>query len=297
MKPKSPLTNNNNVELIRKISTKFISDSFKNNFKIEVDSYFTELENLELYRCLETGIKFFHPIDRMGDGNFYQDLQKNDWYYMDWKWEHEKTMDLLSKDDSILEIGSGDGNFVKTLYEKGFQITGLELNSSTVEKANRSGYKILNQTIQDHAKKNLNTYDVVCSFQVMEHIPNILEVLKASIDSMKVGGKLFIGVPNDDSFLGKDEMNILNMPPHHCTLWNKQCLQKLANILGIKLTSIYLEPLQDYHVDYYHFIQKQVYSKVPQRMYDFYKQRLFPYLRNNTYLVPGFSILAEYEKI
>ncbi len=297
MSPVSPLTLKANAALKKRIPADFIIEQYRIGLNIDVRNYLEGIQFVDLYECPDTGILFFDPIDAMGDSAFYEQLQKIDWYYMDWKWEQRTLYNSLKKSDKILEIGSGRGGFAKKLNEDGFDITGLELNRDTVENAKKWNCNILFETVQDHSGKMTNQYDVVCSFQVMEHIPAIREVLTASVDLLKPGGRLFISVPNDDSFLGKDSKNVLNMPPHHCTLWNEKVFHSISKLMKLELCEIYKEPLQDYHIDYYHNVNlSNINNGFGRFSYFIYQKFIFPLIKDNVNLLPGFSIMAEYRK-
>ena len=101
----SPLTQNNKTTKIKTISSEFISSVYKGGFEIDTNSFFEGIESVDLYECNETGYKFFYPYNVTGDGKFYEDLQKFEWYYMPWKWEHQQTASLLKPGMNVLEIG------------------------------------------------------------------------------------------------------------------------------------------------------------------------------------------------
>jgi 2-polyprenyl-3-methyl-5-hydroxy-6-metoxy-1,4-benzoquinol methylase len=250
MKVNSPLTNSENTVLEKNIFTKDIIKGYKDEFKTDVTNYFSGIETISVYKCLDTGFKFFYPFTIAGDGKFYESLQQFDWYYMDWKWEHEIAGQYIVSGNKVLEIGCARGAFIEKLSKSGFDCVGLELNEDAVVMGKKKGIRILNETIQEHALANKENYDIVCSFQVMEHIVAIHEVLQASIATLKKGGTLIISVPNNDSFLGLS-VNYLNMPPHHMGLWSEKVFQSIAKIFNLKLVKVHFEPLQEYHKEYF----------------------------------------------
>ena len=179
---------------------------------------------------------------------------------MPWKWEHDVTKKLLSGCEKVLEVGSGGLGFVENLYKSGFDITGLELNSQSIIKAHEKGLNVLNETVQDHAKKCFGKYDLVCSYQVLEHITEANSFIKAQVDCLKKGGKLIISVPNNDSFIKLTKGGLLNFPPHHMGLWNKKSLMSLVNLFDLKVDKILYEPLQEYHLDW--FVNSTINGKI-----------------------------------
>lgn len=298
---KSPLTGKSNAVFEKNILCRNIIENYSKTFNIDVEKFFKNLESIQVYRCSETGYRFYYPFNIDGDGNFYEHLQKFDWYYMHWKWEHEQVYNLIKPNNKVLEIGCANGSFVEKLSKSGIECIGLELNEDAVEEGKRKGIKILNESVQEHAKVNHEKYDMICSFQVMEHIALIKDVIQSSIDSLKIGGKLVISVPNNDSFLGYDTENYLNMPPHHMGLWNEQSLKCLPNIFNIKLKKIYLEPLQSYHKAYFSNVMIRYYSKKFKKFDSLSNRIVSKLIPNLTFFFPNrikaFTIQAVYEKI
>lgn len=298
---KSPLTGKSSTVFENNILCSNIIENYKKTFNIDVTRFFQGLESIQIYKCLETGYRFYYPFNIDGDGKFYEHLQQFDWYYMPWKWEHEQAYNLIKPNNQVLEVGCAKGCFIEKLSKSGIDCIGLELNEDAVEEGKRKGMKILNETIQEHAKYNPEKYDVICSFQVMEHIASIKEVIQASIDSLKKGGKLIISVPNNDSFLGYDTDNYLNTPPHHMGLWNDQSLKGLTHIFNIKLKEIYLEPLQSYHKTYFsnvmirHYLEKfKSFSPFSNRIVPKVIPKMAIFFPNK---IKAFTIQAVYEKI
>jgi 2-polyprenyl-3-methyl-5-hydroxy-6-metoxy-1,4-benzoquinol methylase len=101
--------------------------------------------------------------------------------------------------------------------------------------------------LEDHAIENENKYDVVCSFQVLEHIANPRSYLINSLKVLKDGGKLIIAVPNNNPYIFKhDILHTLNLPPHHAGLWNKESFENIPKFFPLELVAAIIEPLSEY---------------------------------------------------
>jgi SAM-dependent methyltransferase len=246
----SPLTGSSDVTLLKRIAVRDIIEAYRVQMDIDASGSFAGLAQIELYRDNTSQYCFFYPAHVAGDGHFYSQLQKFDSYYMDWKWEHQNALSYITSGNKVLEIGSAKGTFLEHLTSKGIKARGLELNEGVIDYCKSKGIDVLNETIQDHAVANKSQYDVVCSFQVMEHIWDIKEVLEASVELLKPGGYLIVSVPNNKSFLGYS-LNYLNMPPHHMGLWSKEVLKHLETLLPVEMVTCDFEPLQTYHFDYF----------------------------------------------
>lgn len=251
MDVKCPLTNSTDIKLECPIDVGTIIRGWAVD-DIDVARFFTGLDSIKLYRCLKTGYKFFYPFNLGGDNKFYKDLQKFPWYYFDWKWEYDIALKQVKTGDKVLEIGCGRGDFIAKLKTIGATCVGLEFNDTALAICRKTNLDVRNETIQDHAKNKPEKYDVVCSFQVMEHIAEIGAAIKASLDILKTNGKLIICVPNNGSFIKHGPFNRFNSPPHHMGLWDEQSLKNLEKIFSVKVSEIIFEPLQTYHYRYYY---------------------------------------------
>jgi len=306
MQVHSPLTGSTNIVLEKEIQCSFIIDGYRKHLDFDVTRYFHNLESIQIYRCLDTGFKFYYPFDMDGDSEFYQVLQKQSWYYMDWKWEHEVASTLIRPADKVLEIGCARGGFLERIKQKGIKCIGLELNESALECSRARGLEVSNQSIEDHAKENQGQYDVVCSFQVVEHIVAIKEFMQASIDALKQGGKLIVSVPNNDSLIFKCNPDIvINMPPHHMGLWDMNSLIKIQRYFNLRIEAIHLEPLQAYHVGYALSLAQE---KLSHGLRNRYRFMAFPLqrfsskyidftVRSLTEYINGHTVMAIYTKV
>lgn len=248
---KNPLTGKEGgVVLEREISSSFLEDAYKKELGIDTSRFFKNTNTISIYKCLDTDYRFYYPSSPAGDDLFYQDLEKFPWYYMDWKWEHDITANLLKKTDTVLEIGCARGGFIKKMKEKGVSVEGLELNSAAIKECKKNDLTVYSHTIEEFSTIKPTSYDVACSFQVLEHIYEVKSFIEASLSVLKPGGRMIISVPNNDSFILKKSGTILNMPPHHMGLWNMHSLIQLQNHFPCTLQDIQLEPVQTYHVEY-----------------------------------------------
>lgn len=262
MKVKSPVTNSFNTSLVTQFNVAAILQQYKTEMNVAVGHFFTGLQAIELYQCNDTGYRFYQPDGIWGDGKFYEDLQKNnDWYYSIARWEHKEALSLINTNDKVLEIGCGDGAFLQMMQQKGIQnIEAIELNEKAAGIVGKAGFKIKIETIGAFAEKNKGQYDVVCSFQVLEHIYDVQSFLNASLLALKSGGKMIIAVPNNNPYLYKNDINhTLNLPPHHAGLWNKGAFEKLEKFYPITLNHISIRPMDDYRA--WRIVQKGYHKK------------------------------------
>lgn len=249
---KSPFTNSP-AKYLYQLETPKIIVNYKSDLGIDIGKYFNDIVSVKVFECIESGYKFFYPYDISGDSEFYEKLQNFDWYYMPWKWEHEQSLRFFDKKMQVLEVGCAQGEFLSRVKERyDSECVGLEFNKKAIEIGRLKKINILPESIQDHSLYNKNKYDIVCSYQVLEHIDDVKSFIDAQVLCLKSGGKLIISVPNNDSFIKLNfKTNILNMPPHHMGLWNRRSLKSLSIYYPLKYVNHYYEPIQSYHQDWY----------------------------------------------
>ena len=133
-------------------------------------------------------IVFFDPQNAGGD-KFYSRLGENEWYYLhSGKTEYEYVQNLINENDKVLDVGAGRGELFNRTKKK-INYTGLELSTKAVELAALSSINVINEDIIIHSENNIEKYDIICLFQVLEHICNLNTFLVSIIKCLKQGGK------------------------------------------------------------------------------------------------------------
>ncbi len=298
---KSPIDGFSDVRHLRKIRVKDIV-SLYSSFNINVTKYFHGLDYISVFKCERTGYEFYYPFNLAGDSAFYEHFQSFDWYYMPWKWEHEITKQYLKDGMSILEVGCAHGAFLDRISElyKLKECTGLELNQTALKASDK--WKIVNQLIQDYEKNNKEKFDLVCSYQVLEHVSDVFQFITSKLNCLKPGGKLIISVPNNESFIKNSDF-CLNMPPHHMGKWDSISLSALDRVFKISLVKLHYEELQEYHIDSY--IHSERYSKYNNLILKIIKKtdkmtgkykRLVDEVKSRRTELLGHTVLAVFEK-
>lgn len=156
------------------------------------------ISDIVFYECYNCGLKFFNP-PYIGNEYFYNNLQKFEWYYLKDKYEFHYAKKYIDRNDKVLDIGCGRGDFAKVIGILD-RYTGLELSSIASKLALQSGINVINETLEEHAIKNQEKYDVVCSFQVLEHVSNPRQFIQSMLDCLKIGGVMIMSLPSNDSF-------------------------------------------------------------------------------------------------
>lgn len=254
------LCNHNGVNLQGIVSAKVLKAAWQDLFEIDVHGDFDGLDDVSMCECQQCGLVFFSP-PVAGTERFYAALQRYDWYYLANKWEFDSALSDLKPGERVLEVGCGWGEFVREAQVRGLLIEGIELNTEAVRAAEAKGLPVKKEELYTLSRAQPEVYDSVCSFQVLEHVPNPYSFITACLNLLKVGGKLIVSVPNNDSFIHHDQDGWLNQPPHHVSRWSKVPLDYLSGLLPVKLLRLAYEPLAEYHLDWYVSVQQNRFSE------------------------------------
>ncbi len=298
--PLSPVTGKKAAVLVDSISVSEVIEAYR-ELDIDVENSFQGQLDLPVYRCKDTGYRFFYPHSLAGKSDFYQKLQRKGGYYAEWRWEHEQSISALTHCNKIIEIGCGTGNFLKKLRDQHDKhVSGLEFNPNAIKVAKEQNLDVYDIRVEDFSRQHKAQFDAVCTFQVLEHVPDVRGFLNGACNLLKPNGILIVGVPNNNPYLFKfDKLHALNLPPHHMGLWDKSSLKLLANHFPLKLIEVRSEPLFD-HGYFWEVYLKHLHAKHSPLFYVFNKMpwRVSQWLQllAKKY-VPGRNLFASYKKM
>lgn len=237
-----------NLILTHEIYTKDLAKLYLKSFNIDISAEIGNVQKIYFYHCKCCDFHFFLPTV-IGSDNFYEQLQLLSWYYLGEKYEYEYAKEFILKNTRVLEVGCGTGAFGGEIATKKY--IGLEINSKAVKVAKEKGLDVRKEYIENFSKNNHNVFDIVCAFQVLEHIPNVSTFIQSCIDCLNIGGYFIISVPSADSFIPLVVNNILNLPPHHQTWWSDYCLKSISQLFDLDLIEINHEKLASIHKTWY----------------------------------------------
>ncbi len=239
--PVNPITGKDNVRVVDTYAVDDIIRLYHEQESVDVEQYFTHGDTLYLLECPDIGYRFYYPFETAGGAEFYQALDRSAQergigYDREVGEDHELALTEIVSHDSILEIGCNTGMFLESAAKITKNVVGLDFNSAAVEKAVSKGVTAINQSIEEYADKHSGQYDVVCAFQVFEHLARIGPMLTAMLKALKPAGKLIMSVPNNEPYFQRfNKYDTLNMPPHHAGLWNLDAFRRLAHEFGMTL--------------------------------------------------------------
>lgn len=116
--------------------------------------------------------------------------------------ERMKILDALYKgeDRSILDVGTSAGNFIEIALRHSWKVKGVEPFPDDVKRCIDKGFDVV-QGLAEELPFEDNTFDVVHTSHVFEHLEDPLQAAREAFRVLKPGGMLFIEVPNQlDNF-------------------------------------------------------------------------------------------------
>lgn len=146
-------------------------------------------------------MKLYSTITKYYDeyGNSY-DIERNSTYYYDFinKIEINAVLKYLPE-STALEIGCGTGIILEETNKYTKNICGMDISLGMLNDAKDKGLKVLNANAVNLPFKNLE-FDLVYSFKVLPHIPDIKKVIKEIHRILKQDGVAILEFYNPYSF-------------------------------------------------------------------------------------------------
>jgi SAM-dependent methyltransferase len=220
-----------------------IADSYRTFLGKELPSdlirkYFRDKIN-ERY-CAECDLRWYSPC-QLAEEDLYEYLSTNyEWYYQNDTWDKRKARELLttSQVQKIVEVGCGDGFFIKTLNDLDLCATGIDTNTEAILRGRKLGIKLVHASQFDTIT---DRFDCLCAFQTIEHVQDPVSFLNHYV--AKCCPRLIVlSAPTHHSLLGKSS-DPLAWPPHHSTQWSERAFSCLAAKMGYRLKAAYRDDL------------------------------------------------------
>lgn len=209
-------------------------------------------QKVNLYRCNNCNFAMFLPAVTGSEG-FYKDITVNVPYSPE-KWEFNKSVNIIQafRGKRVLDIGCGDGNFLDLLVrqDKSLSVIGYEFNPDVAEISRSKGHVVHSGEFSS-AFHDTAPFDVVCMFQVIEHLSDPASIIHQVRDILVPNGILIIAVPDANGPIRHFSTALTDIPPHHVSRWSKSVFIKGMPKFGFRVLDIKYEPLPFYLWKFY----------------------------------------------
>ena len=227
--------------LLQVVPVGFIVEQYRRKCGINVAPSFGSLGNIGLYECAETGYRFWHPENIAGDKAFYSDIS-HAWkdYYRAERWEYSHVRKFLTGKEHLLEIGCGKGYFLRSIEARMKSTMGLEFNEEAI-RDKVTAVDVLHMSVEETAATG-SRFDVVCAFQVLEHVTDPRSFIVQALTCLNDGGTLILSTPNNDSIDFRNQQDIFDAPPHHMGHFTLKVYENIAKRFGCTILKTVIQP-------------------------------------------------------
>lgn len=198
-----------------------------------------------IVQCLSCGLVYMNPKPDSDEIlAMYQDVQDDQYLAnipsrMDtFRYNLTAIRRFLPKTGSLLDMGSYCGVFLKVAKNQGYDVKGVEPSRWAAHYANEQmGVPTVRGTLAD-VESPANGFDVITSWDVLEHLSHPLDEMKKVHQKLKAGGLFVFSTLNIDSWptrlLGERWPWWMDM---HLYYYDKAITQQMVEMAGFKLVN------------------------------------------------------------
>lgn len=134
-------------------------------------------------------------------------------------------LEPFRSNNRLLDIGCGRGWFLIEAKKRGWEVYGSEYSETAVELCKKKGINMKHGQLNAMLFES-GYFDVITSFEVIEHINNPREDLAHISSFLRTGGLFYCTTPNFNSIMRyylKENYNVIEYP-EHLTYYTKKTL-------------------------------------------------------------------------
>lgn len=105
-------------------------------------------------------------------------------------------------DDVILDLGSGRGEWLEVLAERGYCGRGVDLNREMVKESQTRGQEVIEADVLGYLKaQDSDSFAAISSMHLVEHLPHatLVQLLDEALRVLRPGGILILETPNPEN--------------------------------------------------------------------------------------------------
>lgn len=143
--------------------------------------------------------------------------------------------------DALLEIGCGSGFFLEEALQSGLrEVAGVEPSADAVSHAREGIRSRIRPGLYESATFPAGSFDVICAFQVFDHVPDPGEMLRAAHRHLRDGGVAL--------FVNHDAGGLLNrllgeaspiVDVEHTVLFDKRTMRRILERCGFTVRDMF----------------------------------------------------------
>jgi len=196
-------------------------------------------EAMHLCKCGACGFVFAQAIPSMEElEKHYEGYSRNDYLSPITIKRYNELLDYFEqfrKTGKLIDVGCGIGYFLEEAKKRGWEVYGTEYTDEAIKICEAKGI-IMKKGVLNPADFEASSFDVITSFEVLEHINNPQQEIENFNTILRSGGLVYLTTPNWNSLLRyrlKAAYNVITYP-EHLSYYTKKTIAKLFQSKGFK---------------------------------------------------------------
>lgn len=222
-------------------SIEYVLKFYKNDFQI-VKCIKCGLVKTILPEDLDLGLIYDEDYFQGGQSDGYADYIGSEKII---KKEFNRILQVILKlvepgsDNHLLEIGCAYGFFLD-LAKDHFKCSGIEISTHASENARKICKNVICGTPDRETMNAIGKFNIVVMLDVIEHLPNLSDTLKAISDILPERGIVVLTTGNIESLFSRISGKYwrLMTPPQHVTFFSRNSITKLFEKYGLNILEL-----------------------------------------------------------
>jgi 2-polyprenyl-3-methyl-5-hydroxy-6-metoxy-1,4-benzoquinol methylase len=190
-----------------------------------------------LLKCNNCGFHFAQKIPTIAELiAHYNQYGRNDYLSPVTIKRYHEILDQFEpyrKTNKLIDVGCGIGYFLEEAKKRGWEVYGTEYTDEAISICRSKGITMHQGALNPTNYAN-GEFDVVTSFEVIEHINNPVEEMQYFNRLLRQGGAAYITTPNFDAlerYVLREKYNVISYP-EHLSYYTKNTLNRLMYSQG-----------------------------------------------------------------
>lgn len=213
-------------------------------------------DRYRLERCANCDLVFANPLETPPELYHAAYSSPTHWYqgyyrqakeipkrrfHVAWAWRHFFNL-VHGNGGRLLDIGCSTGAFMAAASDRGWKPEGIDVSKEAVEVAREATGAVVHTGTLQSCNFPDDTFEVVSSWEVLEHVTDPIAFAKEVYRVLKPGGYWTISTPNWRSRWERATTEVSRRPPFHVTYWNAKTLGRLLRETGFEVIATREKP-------------------------------------------------------
>lgn len=192
---------------------------------------------IELVSCDACGL-----IQTRNDPIIYKDNSSASSFVSDQLRDHRKNQAVKlfsfqkNRSPRVLEVGCGDGSFLKSIVSISGSTLGVEPAEKTAAIARSQGINVVSILVAEDTKIEKQDFDCFFLFHVLEHVPSILPFLRGIRNNLCQGAVGCVEIPCTEAAFEAGRYG--DFMPDHMSYFTASTLRKALEISGFEVLEL-----------------------------------------------------------